>query len=109
MKRIIVLLVITIFLLTSCAELVEMERTVVTATVVDKTYTRRRVVTTGKSTIIRRARYITNIEYDDISMSVNNKEVYDNYEVGDDIEVYLVVKEYDDGEIQKTLKLIEEN
>jgi hypothetical protein len=66
-------------------------------------------VPAGKSIIIRRARYITNIEYDDISMSVNNKEVYDNYEVGDDIEVYLVVKEYDDGEIQKTLKLIEEN
>lgn len=110
MKKIIPLL-LTAALLTSCAKLTEMEFKTVKATIVaaEQTPLMMMPVQSGKTVTYTTfpARYEITIKYDDISTTINDEDLYNQYKnsVGDVVECELITEHFDDGTISHELKI----
>lgn len=115
MKKLISLALIAIMLLcfVSCAELVNTEMQEVEATVTD-VYHRGawvQMIFTGKVMvpISHPAEYKVTLTYKNVTLTVNDKELYDLYKdkVGETVKCDLIIKYYDDGSTSQKLKLKE--
>lgn len=98
------------FLLSSCDFHKEIKRETqkVIGTVVDTNFTPSRIIPMhcGKvTTFIRQpARYSVYVEYNGIEEVFNDSFLYDNYKVGDNIELILITIYYDNGDIEYILE-----
>ena len=80
----------------------------VEATVIDKRHTSASITIIGKNIISHPPEYSIIITDGDIEKEVNNKELYNNLEIGDKIIVNKVILTKKNGEVyRKELKLIE--
>jgi hypothetical protein len=116
MKKILLLfLTLTLLLLsfTSCAKLVNTETQEVEATVTG-IYHRGafiQMISTGKSMIpiTHPARHEVYFKYEDVTLTVNDEVLYDDYKdkVGSKVKCNLIIKHYDDGSNSRTLEIKE--
>ena len=116
MKRIIILALIAVILLcfTGCAKLINTETQEVEATITD-VYHRGawvQMISSGKTMIpiSHPAKYEVTFTYEDVTLTVDDKELYDYYKgkIGATVKCDLITKYYDNGAVHKTLKLKEE-
>ena len=115
MKKIISVLLITVMLLylVSCAELISTETQEVDAIVIDVYYKGMwmQPVSIGKTTtwITHPAQYKVTFAYENITLTVNDKELYDYYKdkIGTTAKCDLIIKYYDDGMVRQRLELKE--
>ena len=115
MKKIISITLIAAILLcfASCAKLVSTETQEVEATVTDVRYKASWVqrISTGKTTmnIIHPAQYKVVFAYNDVTLTVNSKHLYDYYkdQIGTTVKCDLITNHYDDGSTRQSLKLQE--
>lgn len=111
-KLLILILTLTISLpcLVSCAKLINTETQEVDATVTDVYYKKKwvQMIYTGKTMvpITHRAQYKVTLAYENVTLTVDNKEFYDLYKdkVGSTIKCDLIIEYYDDGSISRILK-----
>jgi hypothetical protein len=118
MKKLLILILTLALLLpclVSCAELINTETQEVEATVAD-IYHRGawvQMVPTSKSIIpiSHPARYEVTFKYENVTLTINDKELYDYYKdkVGSTVKCDLIIEYYDDGSISRTLKRKENN
>lgn len=111
MKKLIavIVLLLMIFVPIGCKSVVAVKEEVVTARIEDKHRENSSVtfVNIGGVTnqIHHPARYYVVIEYEGRRYDFEDESVYSNYNVGDEIKVVKVVKEYNDGSFHTTIKL----
>lgn len=116
MKKITSILLITVLLLcfVGCAELINTETQEVEATVTDVYYKGAwvQMISTGKTTtwITHPAKYNVTFEYENVTLTVNNKELYDYYKdkIGVAVKCNLITEYYDDDSVRQKLELKEE-
>ena len=113
-KTTIIMLIISILLcFAGCAKLVSTETQEVEATVTDVRYKASwvQIISTGKTTtnIIHPAQYKVVFAYNDVTLTVNSKHLYDYYKdkVGTTVKCDLITNHYDDGSTRQSLKLQE--
>lgn len=115
MKKIIsiALIVIILFCFTGCAELINTETQEVDATVTD-IYHRAawvQMMSTGKAMIpiSHPAKYEVTFTYEDVTLTVDDKELYDYYKnkIGTTVKCDLITEYYDNGFMRQILKLKE--
>jgi hypothetical protein len=117
MKKIISIALIAILLLclSSCAELINTETQEVDATITDVYFKSAWVqpISTGKTMMMvtHPAQYKVTFEYEGVTLTVNNKKLYDFCKENMDctVKCNLIIEYYDDGTVRKTLKLKEES
>lgn len=108
--KICLLLLVVVLLLSGCAFPKEVKRETqnVVGTVVDTNFTPSRIIPMhcGKIiTFIRQpARYSVYVEYNGIKETFNDSFLYDNYKVGDNIDLVLITIYYDNGDIEYILE-----
>lgn len=114
MKKItIILLIIILLCLTSCAALVSTETQEVDATVTDVYYRGAwiQMISSGKTMIpiTHPAKHEVTFTYKNTTLTVNNKELYDYYKdkIGETVKCDLIIEYYDNGTVHHTLKLKE--
>ena len=104
-KIICLLLLSLIFFIVGCATLIKTETVDVEAVVVDSWYQigYSVPVRVGNTTTYVRhpAKYIVVVEYEDLDLTINNEELYQQYKnrIGDTITCTMVIQYYDDGSI----------
>lgn len=116
MKKIISITLIAVLLIccTGCSELINIETKEVDAVITDVYYKSAWVqpISTGKTMIMvtHPAQYKVTFEYEDVSLTVNNKKLYDfcKDNIGATAKCNLIIGYYDDGTVRKTLELKEE-
>lgn len=117
MKRITSILLIAAILLCffGCAELVKTETQEVDAIVTDVYYKKQwtQMIYTGKTImpIVHRAQYRVTLTYENVTLTVDDKEFYDTYKdnIGATVKCILITESYDDGSIHRELKRKELN
>lgn len=108
--KICLLLLIVVLLLGGCAFPKEVKRETenVVGIVVDTNFTPSRIIPMhcGKITtfITQPARYSVYVEYNGIEEVFNDSFLYDNYKVGDNIDLVLITIYYDNGDIEYILE-----
>ena len=108
--KICLLLLIVVLLLSGCVFPKEVKRETenVVGVVVDTNFTPSRIIPMhcGKiTTFIRQpARYSVYVEYNGIEETFNDSFLYDNYKVGDNIDLILITIYYDNGDIEYILE-----
>ena len=108
--KICLLLLVVALLLSGCAFPKEIKRETenVIGIVVDTNFTPLRIIPMhcGKITtfITQPARYSVYVEYNGIEGVFNDSFLYDNYKVGDNIDLILITIYYDNGDIEYILK-----
>lgn len=108
--KICLLLLVVVLLLSGCAFPKEVKRETenVVGVVVDTNFTPSRIIPMhcGKiTTFIRQpARYSVYVEYNGIKETFNDSFLYDNYKVGDNIDLVLITIYYDNGGIEYILE-----
>jgi len=109
----IVLIITSIFCFTGCAELINTEIQEVDATVTD-IYHRAawvQMMSTGKTMIpiSHPAKYEVTFTYEDVTLTVDDKELYDYYKdkIGTTVKCDLITEYYDNGTTRQKLKLKE--
>lgn len=111
--KILLLIAIILLCFTSCAELIDVETREVEATITDVYYKGSwiQMIPVGKSvvSIFHQARYKVTFTYEDVTLTVDDKELYDCYKdkIGAMVKCDLITEYYDDGSIEQTLKLKE--
>ena len=113
MKKIISFIIIGIILLTlvGCAKVTNTDTTVVEGTVIRTQHISARIVPmkAGKVTTFVRhpEKNYVHIQYNDITISVNDSELYDYYKdhIGETIECNLITDYYDNGETKTRLEV----
>ncbi len=113
MKKIISFIIISMILLTlvGCARVTNTETTVVDGTVIDTVHKNAwsQPIKTGKvTTFIRHPeKNYVYIQYNDITISVNDSELYDYYKdhIGETIECNLITDYYDNGKTKTRLEV----
>lgn len=116
MKKIIsiALIALTLFCFTGCAELINTETQEVDATITDVYFKSAwvQLIPTGKTmvTVTHPAQYKVTFEYEGVTLTVNNKKIYDFCKENIDctVKCNLIIEYYDDGTVRKTLELKEE-
>ena len=117
MKKIISMALIAVILLcfVGCAKLINTETQEVDATVTDVHYrcAWTQMVWSGKVMIpiIHPAEYKVTFTYQNVTLTVNDKNLYDSYKdnIGTIVKCDLITKYYDNGNIHLALKLKENN
>lgn len=108
--KICLLLLIVVLLLSGCAFPKEVKREIenVVGIVVDTNFTPSRIIPVhcGKITtfITQSARHSVYVEYNGIEEVFNDSFLYDNYKVGDNIDLILITIYYDNGDIKYILE-----
>lgn len=108
--KICLLLLVVVLLLSGCAFPKEVKRETenVVGVVVDTNFTPSRIIPMrcGKITtfITQPARYSVYVEYNGIEEVFNDSFLYDNYKVGDNIDLILITIYYDNGDIKYILE-----
>jgi hypothetical protein len=111
---IIALITVVLLCFTGCAELINTETKEVDAAITDVYYKGAWVqpISTGKSMIMitHPAQYKVTFEYEDVTLTVDNKKLYDfcKDNIGATAKCNLIIEYYDDGTVHKTLELKEE-
>lgn len=116
MKKIVSITLIAVLLIccTGCSELINIETKEVDAVIADVYYKSAWVqpISTGKTMIMvtHPAQYKVTFEYEDVTLTVNNKKLYDfcKDNIGATVKCNLIIGYYDDGTVRKTLELKEE-
>ena len=113
MKKLYILLVIVICLLTGCKKCISTETRVVQVQITDATYTPgyNTVISTGKtiSLMYHQANYVIDVEYDGIEYSLYGYEIYQKYfdKIGSFVNATLEINKYDNGTQKYTITEIE--
>ena len=108
--KICLLLLVVVLLLSGCAFPKEVKRETenVVGVVMDTNFTPARIIPVrcGKITtfISHPACYSVYVEYNGIEEVFNNSFLYDNYKVGDNIDLVLITIYYDNGDIEYILE-----
>lgn len=113
-KTVSVIIIALIFCFSGCAKITNIETQEVFATVTDVHYTGPWVqfIPTGKAVIpiSHSAKYEVTFTYEDVTLKVDDKELYDYYKnkIGTTVKCDLVTEHYDNDSVKRTLKLREE-
>ena len=108
--KICLLLLVVVLLLDGCAFPKEVKRETenIVGVVVDTNFTPSRIIPMycGKiTTFIRQpARYSVYVEYNGMKETFNDSFLYDNYKIGDNIDLILITIYYDNGDIEHILE-----
>ena len=116
MKKIIILALIAVmlFCFAGCAKLISTETQEVEATVTDVYYQGAwvQMIPTGKTVIpiSHPAQHKVTFTYENVTLTVNDKELYDRYKdnIGATVKCDLIIEYYDDGSTWRKLELKEE-
>lgn len=111
MKKLIafVILLLAIFTSTGCKSAVAVTEETVTARIEDKNFKGASVTIVNVGRMVNQihhsAEYHVIIEYEGRRYNFDNESIYNNYDIGDEIEVIKEVKEYSDGSYKVKIKL----
>ena len=113
-KTVSVIIIALIFCFAGCAKITNIETQGVFATVTDVSYRGAwvQMIPTGKTVIpiCHSAKYEVTFTYEDVTLTVDDKELYDCYKgkIGTTVKCDLVTEHYDNDSVKRTLKLREE-
>lgn len=111
MKKAIPILLIVTTLLVGCSKVISTEMETVKATVTETNYTGSLIlpIRCGKTVIhqTQPARYEITVEYGDVSTTINDRNLYNEYkdDIGSIVECELITKHYDNGTTSQELKI----